>query len=48
MVNEQKNDELRKYYFRPKPLWESLPQHLCEEIQDKCVLYAYPKKNHNL
>ncbi len=44
MVNEQKNDELRKYYFRPKPLWESLPQHLCEEIQDKCVLYAYPKK----
>lgn len=44
MDKENKNAELQKYYFRPKPFWESLPNQVCEEIQSKGVLYAFPKK----
>lgn len=43
-MNDKKYQDLQKYYFKPKPFWESLPLALWEEIRMKGVLYVYPKK----
>lgn len=44
MIDEQKQVELRKYFFKPTPFWESLPPALWEEMQAVSYPQTYRKK----
>ena len=40
----QKQTELRKYFFKPKLFWESIPTELWTEMQSVIQTLQYPKK----
>lgn len=44
MIEEQKQTELRKYFFKPPPFWEMLPTDVWEELRALCYEQSYPKK----
>ena len=44
MTDAQKQAELRKYFFKPPPFWESLPPALWDELQAVSNSQTYPQK----
>lgn len=44
MNNEQKQTEIRKYFFQPPPFWESLPTDVWEELRALSYEQAHPRK----
>ncbi len=44
MNDEQKQTELRKYFFKPYPFWEALPTDVWEEMRTLSIEQTYPKK----
>lgn len=45
MNDQQKQTELRKYYFKPVPFWESLSPAIWEELLALSVPQTFPKKS---
>ncbi len=45
MTAEQKQVELRKYFFKPSPFWESLPTALWSEMQALSTTQHFAKKS---
>lgn len=45
MNGELKRSELRKYYFRPAPFWETLPPSVWSALQSVSRHLSYPKKS---
>lgn len=39
----QRQQELRKYYFKPEPFWEGLPPNLWKELKISCISKRYAK-----
>lgn len=44
MTDAQQQTELRKYFFKPPPFWESIPASLWAEMQAVSQKQAFPKK----
>lgn len=43
MIQRDRASELRKYYFKPDPLWEGLAPNLWEELKISCLTKKYSK-----
>ena len=44
MTDEQKQTELRKYFFKPPPFWETLPPEVWDELRSLAYAQTFPKK----